>query len=379
MKIYLVGGAVRDALLDQKVLEKDWVIVGAQTEEMLKLGFKQVGKQFPVFIHPKTNEEYALARTECKTSHGYHGFEFDTSPNISLEADLKRRDLTINAIAQDEKGVLIDPWGGQHDIAGRVIRHVSNAFVEDPVRVLRVARFAARFKMLGFKIAPETLVLMKQMVEKGEVDYLVAERVWQETAKAFTTDHPSVYLKILLQVGALVRIAPELNGLLHCIADISGKDNTCMDVGLFVAIDKVPKHLPEVLLAILSFYAYRNGVSIKTLSKRWKLSSQCSWMIEAAERFDELFRSVTNLSKAALLDLFGWADAIRKRGRFENFLMAYELSDYEGVDAKRNIDYMTRALDALAGIKFGPNLKGLSGKQAKEHMRKLQLKAINSL
>ena len=290
MEIYLVGGAVRDALLGQKVLEKDWVVVGAMPEEMLKLGFKQVGKQFPVFIHPKTKEEYALARTESKTSHGYRGFKFDTSPSISIEADLKRRDLTINAIAQDNKGVLIDPWGGQHDIAVRVLRHVSNAFIEDPVRILRVARFAARFNILGFKIAPETLVLMKQMVEKGEVDYLVAERVWQETSKAFITNHPSVYLKTLLQVGALERIAPELNGLLRCVAGTTDKNNTSMELRLFAAIDKAPKHLSEVLLAILSFYASRNGVSISALGRRWKLPSLCSWMMEAAERFDETLR-----------------------------------------------------------------------------------------
>ena len=177
MKIYLVGGAVRDTLLNQEVLEKDWVVVGATPREMLKRGFKQVGKHFPVFIHPRTGEEYALARTERKTSHGYHGFRFNTSPNVTIKDDLKRRDLTINAIAQDADATLIDPWGGQQDIKARLLKHVSHAFVEDPVRVLRVARFAARFESLGFTIAPETLNLMRQMVANGEVDYLVAERV----------------------------------------------------------------------------------------------------------------------------------------------------------------------------------------------------------
>ena len=379
MKIYLVGGAVRDVLLNQKVSEKDWVVVGATPREMLKRGFKQVGKHFPVFLHPKTNEEYALARTERKTSHGYHGFTFDTSPNVTIEDDLKRRDLTINAIAQDESGVLIDPWGGQQDIKARLIKHVSQAFVEDPVRILRIARFTSRFESLGFSIAPETLNLMQKMVTEGEVDYLVAERVWQETVKAFATGRPSIYLKTLSDVGALARIAPELNSLFHHLADISGKADIAMDVFLFAAIDQAPKHSPEILLAIMSFYAHRNGVSINTLGERWKLPGHCKKMIRAAERFDISLKSATNLSSEELLDFITRADALRNREQFQDLLTAYTLSNYEGIPVDPQINHLNRALDALTAIKFDSSLQDLPGEQAKARVRKQQLKVLNSL
>jgi tRNA nucleotidyltransferase (CCA-adding enzyme) len=184
MRIYLVGGAVRDKLLNRPVTDHDHVVVGARPDEMLEQGFRPVGKDFPVFLHPKTNEEYALARTERKTGHGYHGFAFQADPTVTLEEDLARRDLTINAIAEAEDGQLVDPFNGVRDLEQRLLRHVSAAFVEDPVRLLRVARFAARFAPLGFTVAPETMALMQQMVRDGEVDHLVPERVWQETRKA---------------------------------------------------------------------------------------------------------------------------------------------------------------------------------------------------
>ncbi|MGH8400250.1 MAG: multifunctional CCA addition/repair protein, partial [Gammaproteobacteria bacterium] len=202
MNTYLVGGAVRDRLLGLPVKERDYVVVGATPADMAARGFKPVGKDFPVFLHPESNEEYALARTERKTARGYHGFEFHAAPDVTLEDDLRRRDLTINAIAEDKHGALIDPYHGQHDLEARVLRHVSPAFAEDPVRVLRVARFAARFAPLGFRLADETLVLMRQMTDDGEVDALVAERVWQETAKALQTQTPSVFFTTLRECGA---------------------------------------------------------------------------------------------------------------------------------------------------------------------------------
>ncbi|WP_417068630.1 multifunctional CCA tRNA nucleotidyl transferase/2'3'-cyclic phosphodiesterase/2'nucleotidase/phosphatase [Niveibacterium terrae] len=208
MKTYIVGGAVRDALLDRPVSDRDWVVVGATPEEMLAAGFRQVGKDFPVFLHPQTREEYALARTERKTAPGYHGFTVHASPEVTLEEDLQRRDLTINAIAQDEDGQLIDPWGGRQDLEARVFRHVSPAFAEDPVRILRVARFAARFP--DFRIAPETLALMRAMVAAGEVDHLVAERIWQEFARGLAASRPSRMLEVLGECGALPRLLPEL-------------------------------------------------------------------------------------------------------------------------------------------------------------------------
>lgn len=230
MKRYLVGGAVRDALLGLVAHERDWVVVGASPEEMVAAGYRPVGKDFPVFLHPETKEEHALARTERKSGRGYHGFTFHTGPEVTLEEDLIRRDLTINAIARDDDGRLVDPYGGQRDLQARVLRHVSPAFAEDPLRVLRLARFAARFAPLGFSVAPETLALCRRLVNEGEIDHLVAERVWKETERALMqtlapppdADHaeaakpagrPSVYFETLRACGALARLFPELDAL----------------------------------------------------------------------------------------------------------------------------------------------------------------------
>jgi len=217
MKTYLVGGAVRDALLGLPVREKDWVVVGAGPEDMVAAGYRPVGKDFPVFLHPQSKEEYALARTERKSGRGYHGFTFHTGAEVTLEEDLVRRDLSVNAMARDDDGTLLDPCGGQRDLQARLLRHVSPAFAEDPVRILRVARFAARFAPLGFAVAGETLELMRQMVDKGEADHLVPERVWKETERALSGDgrdesgyRPGVYFQVLHACGALARVMPEL-------------------------------------------------------------------------------------------------------------------------------------------------------------------------
>ena len=211
MKRYLVGGAVRDALLGLPEGDRDWVVVGAQSQELLDAGYLQVGRDFPVFLHPQTREEHALARTERKTAAGYRGFEVHADPSVTLEDDLLRRDLTINAIAQDEAGALIDPHGGQRDLADKVLRHVSEAFVEDPVRILRLARFAARFD--GFTVAIETMALMRRMVDSGEVDALVPERVWQELARGLMEATPSRMFIVLRACGALARLLPEVDRL----------------------------------------------------------------------------------------------------------------------------------------------------------------------
>jgi len=211
MQAYIVGGAVRDALLGLPVKDRDWVVVGSTPEEMLARGFRPVGRDFPVFLHPDSNEEYALARTERKSGHGYTGFVCHAAPEVTLEEDLLRRDLTINAIARAEDGTLVDPYGGQRDLAARVFRHVSPAFAEDPLRILRVARFAARFT--DFTVAPETLALMRQMVAAGEIDHLVAERVWQELARGLMEARPSRMIRVLRDCGALVRLLPELDRL----------------------------------------------------------------------------------------------------------------------------------------------------------------------
>lgn len=213
MKVYLVGGAVRDKLLGLPIKERDWVVVGATPDEMQALGYRQVGKDFPVFLHPKTGEEYALARTERKTAPGYKGFDVHASPEVTLEEDLERRDLTVNAIAMTPDGDLVDPFGGQRDLEARVLRHVSPAFVEDPVRILRVARFAARFASLGFRVADETMALMRRMVEAGEVDALVPERVWAEMQRALGEATPSAFVRVLRDCDALAILFPEIDRL----------------------------------------------------------------------------------------------------------------------------------------------------------------------
>ncbi|KGD74784.1 tRNA nucleotidyl transferase [Tatumella morbirosei] len=213
MKTYLVGGAVRDALLNLPVKDRDWVVVGATPEDLLSLGYQQAGRDFPVFLHPVSHEEYALARTERKAGHGYTGFTTCFSPEVTLPEDLQRRDLTINAMAQDSDGEIIDPWQGQQDLRQRLLRHVSPAFVEDPLRVLRVARFAARFAGQGFRVADPTLTLMKQLSDSGELQHLTAERVWKETEKALATDNPDVYFQVLRDCGALKVLFPELDNL----------------------------------------------------------------------------------------------------------------------------------------------------------------------
>ncbi|MBA5763885.1 multifunctional CCA addition/repair protein [Vibrio sp. 404] len=213
MQRYLVGGAVRDKLLNLAVYDRDWVVVGATPEQMLAEGYTAVGKDFPVFLHPKSKEEHALARTERKTGAGYTGFQCHFAPNVTLEEDLLRRDLTINAIAQDAQGNLIDPYLGQQDLQNRVLRHVSEAFVEDPLRVLRVARFAAKLAHLGFTIATETMSLMAKIVQSGELEHLTAERVWQEWQKSLTTQDPQVFLSVLRDCGALAVVLPEINCL----------------------------------------------------------------------------------------------------------------------------------------------------------------------
>lgn len=213
MQIYLVGGAVRDQLMGQTIHDRDWVVVGGTPEAMLAAGYQQVGADFPVFLHPESREEYALARTERKQGHGYHGFTVNASAEVTLEEDLARRDLTINAMAIGPNGDVVDPFGGSQDLQARLLRHVSPAFAEDPVRVLRVARFAARYADAGFKVAPETMDLMRQMVAEGEVDHLVPERVWAEFVKVTQTNRPSVFLRVLHDCGALERVLPEVDAL----------------------------------------------------------------------------------------------------------------------------------------------------------------------
>jgi len=248
MKTYVVGGAVRDGLLGEPVNDRDWVVVGASPQDMLDAGYLPVGKDFPVFLHPRTHEEYALARTERKTGPGYRGFEVYAAPDVTLEDDLVRRDLTINAIAQQDDGTLVDPYGGQRDLAAKVLRHVSDAFTEDPVRILRLARFAARWP--GFGVAPETTALMRQMVDAGEVDALVAERVWQELSRGLMERAPARMFEVLRSVGALARLLPEVDALF--------------------GVPQPPQHHPEIDTGVHTMMVLdRCAVTAQPLAVRW--------------------------------------------------------------------------------------------------------------
>ena len=319
MNIYLVGGAVRDSLLGLSSTDRDWVVVGSTPEEMLALGYRPVGKDFPVFLHPVTHEEYALARTERKSGPGYSGFTFHTSPDVSLRDDLRRRDLTVNAMAQDSQGDIFDPYGGQQDLENKILRHVSPAFAEDPLRILRTARFAARFHRRGFTIASETKTLMKKIVAAGEVSHLVAERVWQETARALMESAPAIYFQVLQESGALVSIMP-LN------KDIFDTSALALPA-LTLAADA--NETAPVRFACL--YPEVPSVTAKKLRESFKVMRTPSAFQETAllinAHLNDLVHAQQNTTPGVVEALFQATDAYRKPERFANALRAsYYLS-----------------------------------------------------
>jgi tRNA nucleotidyltransferase (CCA-adding enzyme) len=341
MKTYVVGGAVRDELLGLAVKDRDWVVVGATPEQMLARGFRPVGKDFPVFLHPETQEEYALARTERKTAPGYHGFVFHTSPDVTLEDDLVRRDLTINAIARAEDGTLTDPFGGRADIGARVFRHVSAAFAEDPVRILRLARFAARFA--DFTVAPETMALMRAMVAQGEVDALVPERVWQEIARGLMEAKPSRMLAVLRECGALARIMPELDALWGVPQPPLHHPEIDTGVHMMMVVDYAAERgfaLPVRFAALMhdlgkgatppqdwpSHHGHEGlGVAlIDTLCKRLKVPNECRELALMTAREHGNVGRAESLRPNTIVSLFERCDAFRKPQRFEQMLLAAE-------------------------------------------------------
>ncbi len=338
MKIYSVGGAVRDELLGLPVKDRDYVVVGATPEEMVKLGFKPVGKEFPVFLHPETHEEHALARTERKVARGYHGFEFSAAPDVTLEQDLARRDLTINAIAKDQNGLVVDPFNGAADLKARVLRHVSPAFAEDPVRILRVARFAARF---GFVIAPETLALMRRMVIEGEADALVAERVWQEFARGLMEAKPSRMLEVLRECGALARVAPELDALFERAGagaaalaplDAAARDGASLEVR-FAAVARV-----------------LDPLAVEALATRLKAPAACRDLALLAARHANTIVDAAELDAAELLELLDATDAWRKPERFTELIAAALAAEPEQESAA---ELLERARHAAAAVDAG--------------------------
>ena len=343
MKTYIVGGAVRDRLLGWPVVDRDYVVVGATPAQMVALGYQPVGKDFPVFLHPETHAEYALARTERKSGHGYKGFTVHAAPDVTLEEDLSRRDLTINAIAEAEEGTLVDPFGGRADLAARVLRHVGPAFAEDPVRVLRVARFAARFAPLGFTIAPETLQLMQGIVRSGELRALVAERVWVETERALGEKTPAVYFEVLRQCGALAELMPEVDRLFgvpqpekwHPEIDTGVHTLQVLDVASelssettvrFAALvhdlgkgvtprDQWPRHIGHEQAGVRV---------IGQMCERLKVPTEHRELGQLVSREHQRIHRAAELRDATVLDVLEAADAFRRPERFDRLLLACE-------------------------------------------------------
>ena len=339
METYLVGGAVRDRLLGLPVKDNDWVVTGASPEEMLKAGFIPVGKDFPVFLHPKTGEEYALARTERKSGKGYHGFHFHAADDVTLEQDLQRRDLTINALAEDKEGNLIDSTGGKEDLEQRLLRHVSPAFAEDPVRILRIARFLARFSSLGFRIADETMQLMKAMVAAGEVDALVAERVWQEMSRALAEPNPEEFITALHQCGALKILFPEIARLFgvpqpeHHHPEIDTGIHTLLVLQQACLLSREP----EVRFAALTHdlgkgttekdmlphhygHEARGYYLVKALCQRYKAPKAYQQLAEISAKYHTHVHRAFEVKPKTLLKVLASTDAFRRPERFLQFL-----------------------------------------------------------
>ncbi|MEJ5991510.1 multifunctional CCA addition/repair protein [Ramlibacter sp. PS3R-8] len=341
MRTFRVGGAVRDALLGLPVQDQDWVVVGATPEQMIAAGYLPVGRDFPVFLHPETREEYALARTERKTGRGYHGFAFHAAPEVTLEQDLGRRDLTINAIAQAGDGALIDPHGGQRDLRARVLRHVTEAFREDPVRILRVARFAARFT--DFEVAPETLQLMREMVEDGEADHLVPERVWQELARGLMEARPSRMFEVLRACGALARVLPEVDRLwgvpqradyhpevdtgVHnmMVLDMSARLDAPLQVRFACLTHDLGKGTtPAEMLPKHIGHEQRSARLLQTVCNRLRVPNDCRELADVVAREHGNIHRSGEFGAAAIVRLLERCDAFRKPQRFELALLACE-------------------------------------------------------
>jgi tRNA nucleotidyltransferase (CCA-adding enzyme) len=378
MRTYVVGGAVRDALLGLPVQDHDHVVVGATPDEMLAAGFRPVGKDFPVFLHPETQEEYALARTERKTAPGYHGFVFHTSPDVTLEDDLIRRDLTINAMARAEDGSIVDPYGGRRDLEARVFRHVSPAFAEDPVRILRLARFAARFP--EFTVADETLALMRKMVEEGEVDALVPERVWQEVARGLMERHPSRMLAVLRDCGALARIMPEFDALWGVPQPPLHHPEVDTGVHMMLVIDYAAEqgHTLAVRFAAL-MHDLGKGITppdkwpahhghegmgaklIAALCKRLKVPNDCRDLASMTAREHGNVARAFELRPNTIVTLFERCDAFRKPERFTDMLLASECDARGRGDATHPMrtraypqrPYLARALEVARAVNAG--------------------------
>jgi tRNA nucleotidyltransferase (CCA-adding enzyme) len=403
MEIYLVGGAVRDKLLGLPVKERDWVIVGATAEELISKGYRPVGKDFPVFLHPTTHEEYALARTERKSAPGYKGFTVQAQPSVSLEEDLLRRDLTINALAEDNRGNIIDYHGGLYDLQNRILRHTSAAFVEDPVRILRVARFASRYKRLDFKVADETLSLMAQMVVNSEVDSLVPERVWQELVKALGEDSPGEFFEVLRLCGALATLFPELEALwgVPQPAEYHPEIDTWIHTLLVLSQATVLSDDCRVRFAALTHdlgkgttpdeewprhhgHERRGAKLVVGLCARLKAPKSYRDLARLVARYHISCHKAMELRPSTLLKTLQTLDAFRRPERFEQFLIACE-SDFRGRLGQQQRPYpqamlMRRARAVALDINLSAQISaGIKGKALSKILYTKRLKAIKVL
>ena len=399
MKVYAVGGAVRDELLGLPVKDRDYVVVGSTPEEMERRGFRPVGRDFPVFLHPQTHEEYALARTERKSGRGYRGFQVHAASDVTLEEDLARRDLTINAIARDEDGALVDPFGGAADLRAGILRHVSAAFVEDPVRILRVARFAARF---GFAIAPETLGLMRAMVDNGEADHLVAERVWQELARGLMEPRPQGMISVLRDCGALARVLPEVDRLFgvpqpaqyhpeidtgdHVMRalECTAKRNEPLDVRFAVLVHDLGKAAtPREEWPQHTRHEARSLPLIKALCERLRTPVGCRELALVTARFHTHVHRAMELKPVTILKVIEHADYLRRPERLELLLRACEcdargrlgLEDREYPQAER----IRRAAQAAAAVDAGEIARATQDvAKIKDQVRQARLAAMRA-
>ncbi len=402
MQVYLVGGAVRDRILGHPVVEKDYVVVGATPDQLIAQGFQPVGKDFPVFLHPETKEEYALARTERKSGHGYHGFEFFTAPDVSLEEDLIRRDLTINAMAMDDDGQVIDPYHGLEDLNQKILRHVSDAFIEDPLRVLRVARFAARYHAYGFQVADETLDLMRKLAQSGELNTLTPERVWKETSRALMEEHADIYFDVLRQCGALKVLFPEIDALfgvpqrpeyhpeidcgIHTLMSLKQacKANYSLDVRYAVLVhdlgkaltpvEELPRHIMHEERGIQPVTEISERLRVPTLTKQLALAV-CKEHLKCHQAF--------TLKAGTLWRLLQRLDVLRRPERVEAFVQACEcdargrlgLENREYPQAK----YILEAVNVVRSIKASDLPADVKGPDIGEMLIQRRIEAIAEL
>ncbi|MEA3150664.1 MAG: hypothetical protein QOD56_1603 [Gammaproteobacteria bacterium] len=403
MQVYLVGGAVRDALLGLPVKERDWVVVGGTREELLRKQYREVGRDFPVFLHPESHEEYALARLERKVAPGYRGFAVEFGPEVTLEEDLARRDLTINAIAQSTDGTLVDPHGGQRDLESRTLRHVSDAFIEDPVRVLRVARFAARFAGLGFQVAPDTLDLMRHMVERHEVDALVPERVWQESEKALKEPAASTFFKVLRECGALKPIYPEIDALFgvpqppqwHPEIDTGVHTLMVLDEAVALSDDARVRFAalvhdlgkgttPQAEWPSHRGHEERSVALIEALTSRLRVPGDYRDLAVIVARYHGMVHRAFELRASTLLEFMERADAFRRADRFAQALLACEADARGRTGLESNPypqrEYVLAARDAAAAIKpTADDIATRDGSKIAERLHKRRIHALSAV